>query len=326
MAIGALKLVRETAQRMASGEWDFNAIFNREIYPALKRIIEAINQGGYTTIQEEGADLEQWQRLNFIGPGVTAENDAANSRTNVTITTGLSSIVNFDTRNDPIFLYNFDLGFTNMASTGADGDLVEEGGDVYFTHISPGRQGVYIPSGINLISTNFNSTIAHNGDITLMMMIQLDQYSVDLSFYISHGGAGETEAANIIYALTMAESFIPPRPFGWLSESGAGVNSAVDSAADFVIPPIHNMMWIGVVREGTSVSVWINGIKNNTGSITAPTGGLDPATRLRIGGFPPFTTSAHVMFGAKGVARAYTDDEMRAEYNYTLGGVFGQIT
>lgn len=326
MALRLLNRLRDTALRMRNGEWDWDAILNRELYPALRAIIDAINEGAYTTIQEEGVNLEQQRTLNFIGPGVTAENNAAENRTDVTITSALSSIVNFDDRNDPIFLYNFDLGFTNMGSAGSAGDLIPEAGAVYFTHISPGRQGVYITPGNNLIASAFNSTLAHNGDITLFIMVQLDQYSVDVSFYISHGGTTELEATNVLYSITMSESFTPPRPFGWLSESGAGVNSTVDSAANFVIPPIHNMMWIGVVRSGTTVSVWINGIKNNTGSITAPTGGLDAGNRLRIGGHPPFTTSSHVMFGAKGVARAYTDDEMRSEYNYTLGGVFGQVT
>jgi hypothetical protein len=39
--------------------------------------------GGYTTIQEEGVSLPQRSIMNFIGPGLTAQDDAANSRTNI---------------------------------------------------------------------------------------------------------------------------------------------------------------------------------------------------------------------------------------------------
>jgi hypothetical protein len=41
--------------------------------------------GGGHTIQEESADLPQRRKLNFIGTGVTAEDDAGNDATNVTI-------------------------------------------------------------------------------------------------------------------------------------------------------------------------------------------------------------------------------------------------
>jgi hypothetical protein len=41
--------------------------------------------GGYATIQEEGTGLTQRNTLNFIGPAVTAADDAGNTRTNVTV-------------------------------------------------------------------------------------------------------------------------------------------------------------------------------------------------------------------------------------------------
>lgn len=44
--------------------------------------------GGYATIQDEGAALPPRTILNFIGPGVSAVDDAGNNRTNVTITGG----------------------------------------------------------------------------------------------------------------------------------------------------------------------------------------------------------------------------------------------
>jgi hypothetical protein len=39
--------------------------------------------GGYTTIQEEGTSLPQRTTMNFIGSGLTAEDDEVNSRTNI---------------------------------------------------------------------------------------------------------------------------------------------------------------------------------------------------------------------------------------------------
>jgi len=51
--------------------------------------------GGYTTIQDEGTALPQRSILNFIGDNVTASDDSANGRTNVTITgLGIISLTN----------------------------------------------------------------------------------------------------------------------------------------------------------------------------------------------------------------------------------------
>ncbi len=44
-------------------------------------------QAAYATVQDEGAALTQRGTINFTGPGVTATDDAANSRTNVAINT-----------------------------------------------------------------------------------------------------------------------------------------------------------------------------------------------------------------------------------------------
>lgn len=44
--------------------------------------------GGYDTIQEDGSGLNQRAILNFVGAGITAADDAGNSRTNVTVPLG----------------------------------------------------------------------------------------------------------------------------------------------------------------------------------------------------------------------------------------------
>jgi len=48
--------------------------------------------GGYATIQEEGTPLTQRTVMNFIGAGITASDDAANSRTNITLDATLNSL------------------------------------------------------------------------------------------------------------------------------------------------------------------------------------------------------------------------------------------
>jgi hypothetical protein len=58
--------------------------------------VAASGATGYGTVQEEGADLTQRAKLNFIGAAVTAADDAGNTRTNVTLSqspAGSTSVV-----------------------------------------------------------------------------------------------------------------------------------------------------------------------------------------------------------------------------------------
>ncbi len=48
--------------------------------------------GGYSEVQEEGGALTARSKINFIGSGLTAADDAGNSRTNVTVATFLNTL------------------------------------------------------------------------------------------------------------------------------------------------------------------------------------------------------------------------------------------
>lgn len=64
--------------------------------------------GGYAEVQEEGTPLTARTKINFVGSGITATDDAGNTRTNVTLATKLNNIVD-----------NATLGL--IADTGAGG-------------------------------------------------------------------------------------------------------------------------------------------------------------------------------------------------------------
>ncbi len=53
--------------------------------------------GGYTEVQEEGSALAAQSKLNFIGGGITAADDGANSRTNVTLDATLNALAAYNT-------------------------------------------------------------------------------------------------------------------------------------------------------------------------------------------------------------------------------------
>jgi hypothetical protein len=79
----------------------------------------------YATIQEEGSDLTQREKINFIGPTVTAADDAINSVTTVTVDDDLSNYDNttsqFLASGDNISELTNDAGYiTSAAETLAD--------------------------------------------------------------------------------------------------------------------------------------------------------------------------------------------------------------
>lgn len=70
---------------------DYAVRLSRALYDwklALEALIDDNNTGNGHIIQDEGVDLPNRARLNFIGSPVTATDDLANGRTNVTVTGG----------------------------------------------------------------------------------------------------------------------------------------------------------------------------------------------------------------------------------------------
>jgi hypothetical protein len=53
--------------------------------------------GGYAEIQEEGSPLTARTKFNFVGAGITASDDAGNTRTNITLDTTLNSLAAYNT-------------------------------------------------------------------------------------------------------------------------------------------------------------------------------------------------------------------------------------
>lgn len=62
-------------------------------YDAVTNTLNAsAGAGGYSEVQEEGSALTARTKINFVGAGLTATDDAANSRTNVTVATFLNTL------------------------------------------------------------------------------------------------------------------------------------------------------------------------------------------------------------------------------------------
>ncbi len=65
--------------------WEALKMLSNQVLQVNENVAGGGGGGGGHIIQEEGVDLPQQARLNFIGDTVTAADNPANSRTNVTV-------------------------------------------------------------------------------------------------------------------------------------------------------------------------------------------------------------------------------------------------
>jgi hypothetical protein len=288
-----------------------NAIAVNSIFPGV-----TIDGGTSKTVSARGGLLlkpvssTQWESI-----GTSASAAAG----------GTSALTNFDDRNNPVVLYNFDQGATtslvNLGTAGSAANLSVELGTETYGDLFPGQGGLYFNGSTRLLA-GASSSLVITGDITVLLMLQRDRDAPAGAFVFALAGATESEADNALASLIAIVAETPPRRMRWISENGAGINSEVDTVATFSFPPVHNISWIGLSKSGTTVSFYYNGRFVSSGSITAVTGGTN--ARLRVGGNVGVNTSQSLMYGFKLLDQAYDAPEMAAEYNYTMGGAFGE--
>lgn len=83
--------------------------------------------GGYATIQEEGTPLTQRTTVNFVGAGLTATDDAGNSRTNISVDATLNALAEFNS-NGLVTQTSADT-FAARTITGTSNEVAVNNGD-----------------------------------------------------------------------------------------------------------------------------------------------------------------------------------------------------
>jgi len=99
---GTLRLQPSSQPTGANGVIYYDSTDNKFKFYQNGAWVELGSGGGYATIQEEGTSLTQRTIINFIGAGITATDDAANLRTNITLDATLNSLANLGTGADKI--------------------------------------------------------------------------------------------------------------------------------------------------------------------------------------------------------------------------------
>lgn len=225
----------------------------------------------------------------------------------------------------PLGLWQFSAaatgGGTGMSDSSGHGyDLSLEAGTQRYAHITQTMQGLYLDGSSNLFLNSAEAAFQITGDLTVEMLFLHLAPAVNDTYWFAHGNAGELEADNVLYSLGY---FSAAPTVGWLQESGAGTDRTGTPANVGPTPGV--LCHWAVKRSGNVVTLYNNG--HQWGAATtiaaAPTGGT--SGRFRIGALTAGNRITGVMASFKLITRALTADEIRGEYNYTLGPSYGFI-
>ena len=129
--------------------------------------------GGYTEIQEEGVGLTARSKMNFIGSGITATDDAGNVRTNITLNSNLNDISQLTPTDSNFIVGNgsnwiVESGGTARTSIGLgnveDTALSTWAGSSNITTLGTITTGVWNGSNIGLADGGTGSTLTDPND------------------------------------------------------------------------------------------------------------------------------------------------------------------
>lgn len=202
--------------------------------------------------------------------------------------------------------------------------LTVDAGTEIYADIVPGTLAFYFNGSTRLRVANFVSALALTGDMTSVVVVQLDATPTSSTVLLGHGAVGETQADNILYQMIVGTSI--PRTLGWFSESGAGVNASFNTAAPASLPPIHNILLIGGSRINNVVQFYVNGkpFGSPSSALTTPDGGT--SGRFYVGGSDGSATiTPSLFFGAMVQDVGWTATEWLACYNQVLGPAYGGV-
>ena len=240
----------------------------------------------------------------------------------------LGAIEYFDNAIPAAGLWNFNGVLTDISGNG--NDLALSAGNLAFCDISPGKLGLYVLATARYQTAGFAAALQLLGDVTVLAIVQRDQAQTT-AILCSKAASGELEAANQIYSFTLEAQatdadLIRTR---YQAEQGAGADITYLSGGNVSLSPIHNIMFCAMRRTGNVIRFYVNGLPfgPDSGVLAAPTGGADPASRFVVGANSPGSANAskYVLFSLKVVSSSLSDDDIKSEYNRTLGLAFGVL-
>jgi len=129
--------------------------------------------GGYATIQEEGTGLTQRTIMNFIGAGITAADDATNTRTNITLDATLNSISALGTAADKMLYTTGVDTWAETALTAFGRSLIDD------ADAATARTTLGLPVGFSSKAKGYRATTVQSIPNVTATKIQLNAENYD---------------------------------------------------------------------------------------------------------------------------------------------------
>lgn len=230
-----------------------------------------------------------------------------------------------DTRYNPVGLYNFEGNLNDSSGNGRNLSLAQ--GTIKYTQIYPGLNGFWFDGATRL--TNASSAFQIAGDITVMILVWINDYTTNSMNYVICNGNGDILSTNYLYAM-FTDNVSGYLDFFW--EHGAGINDGyiLDTAPNSYSLPRKALTHYAISRQSNVIRFYINGKQVGADSPVqiAPDGGT--ASNLAIGMANPTVTNnapcTNVWIGSvKIVASALSASQIAAEYNYIMGKRFPNV-
>lgn len=220
-----------------------------------------------------------------------------------------------DNTHSPVALWQLDESLTDVSGNGLN--LTVESGTERYTELVPGLRGFFFDGDTGLWRSAATAALQISGPMTVEFVGVFTNFVVDKPF-VSHGASGETIANNYLYYFGSVGTGFGMRSY-W--EEAAGAN--VEYTTPHMFPlgtPCHLAL-----RRGASnaTSFFVNGVQIGTtsGVLTSPVDGT--SGRFRMGRDDLGASLFGAMASVKIVASALTADQIKAEYNRTLGPLLG---
>jgi len=224
-----------------------------------------------------------------------------------------------DTTHSPVALYQLNESLTDTSGNGLTSFSVGTGTERYAS-ILPGLKGALFDGSTYLYVNALESSLQITGDMTIEMIVSVGKLVVAASSLLNIAGVGETEVTNAMATISLRA--FDSNALDWIHESGAGVNQTYNTNIGM---PFGRPVHLAAIRSSNDITFYLNGERFEAGSsgLSAATGGTD--AKLYLGslsdGNQKFTGAISSL---KILNSALTPAQIRAEYNRTLGKVFGE--
>lgn len=230
----------------------------------------------------------------------------------------------FDTSHTPILLYN---GTLNDES-GNGHDLVLQAGSIAYADIMPGVPSLYLQNGTRLGVSGLDSQYQITGDVTIMASIVVDGTPTSNTTVISCSGNAETEATNKLYGCHFqAASNTTGQRLSMAWEHSTGSNDNYNTNTPDSLPPVHVLNQMVWRRTGTVADCLVNGVPwggaKSTG-LSAASGGSSSPVFIGANTVTGTNDCRMMIMSIQVIASSLSDAQIKAEFNRTMGPVFGE--